>query len=69
MRAIERLGEWCLRDGWWYLVMVILMSFAIWTWSLPRTVTITEAEWDCSTPGTQGIDAVCLVYRHKSIKP
>mgnify|MGYP006289752993 FL=1 len=69
MRALNRFGEWCLRDGWWYLVMVILMSAALYAYSLPKTVTINEQEWECATPGTKGIDAVCLVYRHKSIKP
>lgn len=69
MRAIERLGEWCLRDGWWYLCLVIAMSAVMWLYSTPKTVTINEQEWECATPGTKGIDAVCLVYRHKSIKP
>lgn len=69
MRALERLGEWCLRDGWWYLFLVISMVFAMWIYSLPKTVSITEQEWECATPGTKGIDAICLVYRHKGLKP
>lgn len=65
MNTLDRFGYWCMKDGWWYLFLVIAMSLGVWVYSLPRTVTIDAREWECSMSRVQGIDAICIEYRHK----
>lgn len=68
MKAFDRFGYWCMEDGWWYLMLIIALSVGMWVYSLPAAVTISSKEWECTMSRVQGIDAVCVEYRHKGVR-
>lgn len=68
MKAIEKLGEWVLDEGWMWLVCALLIGIlGLSLYSCNHTVQIPDTQFECTATDAVGIKARCTQYTMKGL--